>query len=340
MDNFNSLSKLVVEDADTFDDDKIEKELQIIIKNYDRIMNYPRALKDKIMRKYGVLSEMKVTVYRYNVLQKQGFQKDAEQEAERLIRLVNELGKVGTFAESDTVLKGRVEKTEGVKYVWVSNGGCAACDALDGQEFEEGEVPEAPHPNCQCTVEAVEGEDGDENEPCTGCEELFDTETQELEDMIGDAENLISEIETAIDEFLDFLNDNFIEPVKEVVSATIDALEQIIGTVGDFIQNYFDMRGADTKYADKYFHAKANCNGAQRGEIGEAVAKGLSDLREYSDHFADVYIKGKSEAESARDSAEDQEANEYGREQGKKYPDEACEVLIEILRPRGLPERY
>ncbi|MBP3846492.1 hypothetical protein J6I39_01950 [bacterium] len=34
------------------------------------------------------------------------------------------------------------------------------------------------------------------------------------------------------------------------------------------------------------------------------------------------------------------EANKYGREQGKMNPNEACEILIDILRPNGLPDKY
>ena len=34
------------------------------------------------------------------------------------------------------------------------------------------------------------------------------------------------------------------------------------------------------------------------------------------------------------------EANEYGRNQGKDNPNVDCEILIEILRPRGLPDKY
>ena len=43
-------------------------------------------------------------------------------------------------------------------------------------------------------------------------------------------------------------------------------------------------------------------------------------------------------AESLEDSADDQKANEYGREQGKNSPDR--DVLVDIYRPNGLPDRY
>ena len=47
-----------------------------------------------------------------------------------------------------------------------------------------------------------------------------------------------------------------------------------------------------------------------------------------------------SEAASAKDTIEDQKANEYGREQGHNNPIDDCRDLIKIYRPRGLPEKY
>ena len=38
------------------------------------------------------------------------------------------------------------------------------------------------------------------------------------------------------------------------------------------------MKDANTIGADKYFHSKANCDGAKRGELGAKVAKGISDF--------------------------------------------------------------
>jgi murein DD-endopeptidase MepM/ murein hydrolase activator NlpD len=43
-------------------------------------------------------------------------------------------------------------------YIWRGSG-CEACEALDGEIFEEGSEPSSPHPNCTCTLEEVD-EDG------------------------------------------------------------------------------------------------------------------------------------------------------------------------------------
>lgn len=47
-----------------------------------------------------------------------------------------------------------------------------------------------------------------------------------------------------------------------------------------------------------------------------------------------------TEAESAKDSADDEKANEYGRNQGKNNPNENCGDLVKIYRLNGLPEKY
>lgn len=224
------------------------------------------------------------------------------------------------------------------KYIWhSSNDSCEECTALDGNEYEyEGDIPDPPHPNCKCYVETIENEEDENKEPCDCLDDLED----DVDELIGDSESLKDEIESAIDEFMDFLSEKYIEPVKDTISDCIDNLEQIFGTVSDFIENYNDMKEANTIGADKYFHSKANCDGSQRGELGAEVAKGISDLREYADSFKNVYIKGMTEAESAKDSAEDQEANEYGREQGRQNPGDYCGDMVDIFRPNGLPPQY
>ena len=44
--------------------------------------------------------------------------------------------------------------------------------------------------------------------------------------------------------------------------------------------------------------------------------------------------------ESLEDSKTDQEANRYGREQGRKYPNQDSRESVKIYRPNGLPEKY
>lgn len=216
-------------------------------------------------------------------------------------------------------------------YVWKSNDdSCEACQSLNEKEFKTiDEIPDQPHPNCNCCIKEVDGELCD-------CYIYLD----QIDELIGDGESLKDEIAGAIDKLTDFLNKNIVEPAKNAIGNCIEGLQDVSGAVLAFIRNYQDMKEANTIGADKYFHSKANCEAAQRGDLGSAVAKGISDLREYTDNYKNIYLKGMSEAESAKDSAEDQKANEYGRQQGSHYPDEDCGDMVDIFRPYGLPDRY
>ncbi|NXS44847.1 SAA protein, partial [Balaeniceps rex] len=95
-----------------------------------------------------------------------------------------------------------------------------------------------------------------------------------------------------------------------------------LGGARDMFRAYQDMREANYKDADKYFHARGNYDAAQRGPGGAWAAKVISDMREKWQ--SDVSGRG------AEDTRADQEANEWGRNGGdpNRY------------RPAGLPSKY
>ena len=251
-----------------------------------------------------------------------------------------------------TVLKGGISYTEGeIEYIWhTEDGACEQCQALDGLKFNNtDEIPNKPHPNCRCWVEVIDGDGGSgggldysnsnkppEDDKLCDCWKFFD----EIEEIIGDAKSLEDEIEHGIENIIKKSQENLVNSIKTRVENYIDELKQIYNAVNVFIRNYNDMKEANTIGADKYFHSKANCEASQLGDFGEITAKGISDLREFTDSFKNVYIKGMTEIESTKDSADDEEANKYGRSQGKNNPNENCGDLVEIYRPNGLPEKY
>ena len=231
---------------------------------------------------------------------------------------------------SDKVLNGGIGN---YKYIWHSNDcACEKCQALDGTEYDnEKDIPNKPHPNCKCFVEVVE------QDYCHCSNDLL----TELNEIIGDALALQSEILSGINFFTNVLITKKCSRTSlAIIESCIDALQQILGALNDFLHNYNDMKEADTKRADKYFHSKANCEATQRGKLGEIVAIAISEFREFTDSFKNVLVKGMTIVESIEDCNEDQEANRYGRKQGKEHPKEDSRVLVNKYRPNGLSERY
>lgn len=88
------------------------------------------------------------------------------------------------------------------------------------------------------------------------------------------------------------------------------------GAIGDFIENYFDLKDKQDGRWDKFHHCMANCEAAQRGVTGEKVAGDLSDGKER----ADQTIKGDTDAVCE----EDQKANQHGRDYGRNNPGGSC----------------
>ena len=105
----------------------------------------------------------------------------------------------------------------------------------------------------------------------------------------------------------------------------------IVGAIGDFVENYDNMRDANTMGADEYFHAKANCEAAQRGAAGVAVSIIISDGREVAD---------RAKGDPSEASAADQVANRTGRDRGAAQPTADCRELVSDFRPNGLDPKY
>ncbi|XP_006904783.2 serum amyloid A-5 protein [Pteropus alecto] len=89
----------------------------------------------------------------------------------------------------------------------------------------------------------------------------------------------------------------------------------------DMWRAYSDMREANYKGADKYFHARGNYDAARRGPGGAWAARVISDAREGIQRLS---------GHGAADSRADQAANRWGR--SGKDPNH--------FRPAGLPKKY
>ena len=258
-------------------------------------------------------------------------QKDEEKDLKNIAKLSANFTNKYSY-ENTPVLKGRITNS---RYIWHTNpNACQRCQDLDNTVYnKESDVPDKPHPNCKCSVEEIETKE----DRCDCLDDLF----EQIDNLVSSAENLLKEVNDYIKFFSNLINTKVQNSLaKTILDNCVDSLNQIVGTISDFIRNYNDMKEANTIGADKYFHSKANCDGSKRGELGATVAKAISDFREFTDLFKNVLLKGMTIAESLEDSKTDQEANEYGREQGRKYPNQDSRESVKIYRPNGLPERY
>ncbi|KAJ3595330.1 hypothetical protein NHX12_004634 [Muraenolepis orangiensis] len=89
----------------------------------------------------------------------------------------------------------------------------------------------------------------------------------------------------------------------------------------DMWRAYRDMKEANFKKSDKYFHARGNYDAAQRGPGGRFMARVISDGRE---------IVQKITRRGNKDYAADQDSNRWGRSGGDPN----------VCRPKGLPSKY
>ena len=263
------------------------------------------------------------------------------------------------------VLKGGISNSV---YIWHSSvGACKKCMELDGETFYNKEdIPSKPHPNCKCYVEEIY----EDNSLCD-CAELYEelkniienmnilesvvnSEVSGLNNDVKSVESLMSDIENDIllllPEYGKQLPDceNFIDnDVEQLYSEKFELqilmndilgllapVQTILGSINSFVSNYISLLLERDGTMDKFYHSKANCEAAQRGILGEAVAVGLSDLKEFYDSYTYVHTHHVSVEERIADSERDQEANREGRLRGRNNPSCSCEVLMWDLRPK------
>jgi serum amyloid A protein len=119
---------------------------------------------------------------------------------------------------------------------------------------------------------------------------------------------------------------------KNILDNTIKIPIDFVKGANDFQKNYSDMRRANWKNSDKYFHAKANFQAAHHGPGGILFAIFFSNIREMWDQNVKGY--------PSFDSELDQSANQFGREKAKQYESNDFRKALWIYRPSGLPSKY
>ena len=106
---------------------------------------------------------------------------------------------------------------------------------------------------------------------------------------------------------------------------------EILPTVVDMGQEYFNMKNHDFKYLDDYHHCKANFNVAQENEARAAAARFAGDAKELFDYYANTLYKGLSPEEAHQDAVHDMAINRFGLQRGLSgnwsSAEEACAHL-------------
>jgi len=330
---------------------KIQKQID---KRMNSIINENSS--DDSLVTYNKLKEIGQSLYRYDQLSKASLKDEAKTESLKANNLISNFNS----SEDGEPLKGHISNT---KYVWHASGdSCEACQDLDGTEYDSADdIPDKPHPNCNCYIEAVECEDngnGDGgDEPCDcyetvsgwldDCDELCG----EYESASGDGDTTLEELQSIANQIETYASDKIeeLQELKdEINQLKDDAIEELMGIIDQttspiqiFKSNYDDLINLRKElgyYLDQsaeYYHTKANCEAAQLGDVGAEIAEMLGYLREYTDFIKDFIFKGKSLLESLENNIHDLEVNEAGRKLGKEHPDEPAEVIVP--KPKGLP---
>lgn len=322
--------------------DDLSRSQENLLKNYSNPV-FNNKDKNKILKQYTNLQNIGKSLYRYNALNENNLESDAEK-----------------ADIENTVLKGGISYN---KYIWHSENGehtCEVCKSLDGKVFDfYDEVPERPHPNCRCTVEVIEEDESkpqtpnDDDEPCD-CWDRIDALVEETNVWKEEIESLISELNSIEEEDLKLLDEikSFkqqvevarlelanVEPCGENCSAYLTGmavnitddknLEDIMGKIADltnesrevyqiFLEHKHEMEEAKDGM-DKYYHAKANCTSAELGFIQTLWALVYSFLKEGKDLYYKVFKCHMDFKAVAIDCWQDIRADLYGIQKAKEH---------------------
>lgn len=151
---------------------------------------------------------------------------------------------------------------------------------------------------------------------------------------LPDCKNNIDSIYEQIQKQIDDLNN-----LSKQLILLLNPLLGFVNTCKVFISNYiallYEAYILKERGMDKFRHAKANCEATQQmGIIGEIYATNLSNLKELYDQYTYVNTHKCTLEEAILDSAQDQTANQMGREKGRLYPDCNCSILLQDLLPK------
>ncbi|MCG6552528.1 MAG: hypothetical protein L7F77_09390, partial [Candidatus Magnetominusculus sp. LBB02] len=145
--------------------------------------------------------------------------------------------------------------------------------------------------------------------------------------------------------FVDKLKKRMEEKRKKSLSLLVKKAYDIGKAEQDKMHFAYDKlfkAGLSSEGVDKYYHSVAHCKIARLGEKGESTSHGLGLGKEALDILNQHFFRTPlGTPAKVKDSYEDLEANEIGRQAGLNGdPSKSCEELCKGQWPQGIPEEY
>ncbi len=305
--------------------EKILKELpnyqSILLKNYSNPV-FSKNIKKSIMNSYDNLEKLGKSLYRLKNFLMHNALESAEIEKDNV---------------KNIVLKGGISNT---RYIWHSENSettCDECMSLDGQEFDfYDEIPERPHPNCKCYVEVlVQQNDDSKKEDDT--EEECDCWKweEEFNQLIDQFKTLKEVVSINMAKIYTMLRYDIPISIMQTGDSILHKWRVVGGFVDNLASNFEESRNNIFANSDKYYHAKAFCEVAQReSEISNILAMGAGYFRESYQWVENLVIKQKTWEEACEEYLADTHANKQGLELGKEHPYEDCAIIIKSVWPK------
>ena len=114
---------------------ELHEEQSNLIAHLDKLTEF--GLREYVFKRHSQIDALGKSLYRFKQLSENGLSKEAYQEAQNISRLLSEFA--GT-----------------VVYKWVAEpNACDRCRSMNGMTYYSlDDIPEKPHPNCKCRLEA------------------------------------------------------------------------------------------------------------------------------------------------------------------------------------------
>ena len=118
---------------------------------------------------------------------------------------------------------------------------------------------------------------------------------EQIDSLVSSAENLLNEVKDYIKYFSDLLQQKVQNShAKTILDNCADALNQIIGTISDFIKDYGNIR-------DKFYHTKVKCNNSIRTELSRILQKAIREYEKIVELLKNILDKGSKAVPTTED---------------------------------------